>query len=387
MLLIVVALALVVGAEMLAPEPVDWSPSYERHDTRPYASQILYDLLPQLFPRADLTSTDRPPYLVLRRLSPRSTATYLFLTQELAPDEAETHRLLRFVRRGGTVFAAAEQFGEGLADSLELETAHRFPSARDSTMLHFTSPSLADARARFRLGIASARFSDFDTSRVHVLGTTGRGDVTYVRKNLGKGALYLSTTPRAFSNYALLNGGDRYAYAALSHLPDAPGPLLWDSHHKPARTEASTPLRVVLTRPPLRAAYVLLVVAALLFAVFEGRRRQRPVPVVEPPRNETAGFVRTVGRLYFERGDHTNLAEKKIAHFLAYLRERLRLPTDGRLDRAFAEQVADRSGVPAEEVRTLCHEIAETQKRERLSENDLQELSRRLEAFYRKSQR
>lgn len=381
------ALALVVAAELLAPEPVDWRPSYERGDARPYAGKILYDLLPDLFPAAAVTPTDRPPYLVLRRRAPGSTAAYLFLTQQFAPGPAEAHQLLRFARRGGTVFAAAEDFAGPLADSLRLDTDRRFPGARDSTTLRFTSPSLRDAEARLRSSVAAAHFTGFDTSRTHVLGENGRGEAIFVRQDLGQGALYLSSTPRAFSNYALLGGGDRYAYAALSHLPDAEGALLWDGHYKPARAGASTPLRVVLTHPPLRAAYVLLVVGALLFAVFEGRRRQRPVPVVEPPKNETAGFVRTVGRLYFERGDHAHLAGKKIDHFRAYAREKLRLATDGALDDAFAARVVERSGVPEDDVRALFDEIAEAQERETLSENGLQRLSRRLEAFYRESQR
>lgn len=403
------AFALVVGLEVTAPEPVDWSPSYERDDARPFAGKILYDLLPQLFPGARRSATTRPPYLVLRAMQADGTAagsdstTYLFLAQEVAPDPAEARRFLRFVRAGGTVFAAAEAFTGPLADSLRLQTDRRPPTGpgreRDSTTLRFTSPSLRDAGARFRPGLADTYFTAFDTARATMLGRSATGEAdssraTFLRVDAGEGAFYLSSTPRAFSNYALLKGGTgsggsaRYAYAALSHVPpEAAERLLWDGHYKPARAGASTPLRVVLSRPALRSAYVLLLVAALVFAVFEGRRRQRPVPVVEPPENETADFVRTVGRLYFERGDHANLAQKKIAHFRTYARERLRLRLDAFDDDPAAARVAERSGVPAEEVRALFETLADAEERERLSEDRLQTISRRLADFYRQSKR
>jgi hypothetical protein len=386
--------ALVVAAEVLAPQPVDWTPSYERDDTRPYAGRVLYDVLPQLFPAATLAPVDQPPYLVLRRMLARrvghiDSTTYFFLTQRFAPDAAETEQLLDFARAGGTVFVGAQAFAGPLADSLHLETgaALSMSSQRDSTTLRFASPSLAGVDARFRPGIASGRFAAFDTARAVVLGTGADSAATFLRVEAGAGELYLSTTPRAFSNYALLNGGERYAYAALSHLPAATERLLWDGHAKPARSDASTPLRVVLSDPALRVAYILLVAAALLFAVFEGRRRQRAVPVVEPPANETAGFVRTVGQLYFERGDHANLAQKKITHFRTYARERLRLSLDALEDPATAERVAERSGAPPDDVRALLGTLAEAEGRERFSEDELQTLSRRLNAFYQNSQR
>jgi hypothetical protein len=408
------AFALVVALEVTAPEPVDWTPSYQRDDARPFAGQVLYDVLPQLFPGARRSATTRPPYLELRAMQADSSTggsagqsdstTYLFLAQEVAPDPAEARRFLHFVRAGGTVFAAAEAFAGPSADSLGLRVERRPPAVpgreRDSTTLRFTSPSLGDAGARFRPGLADAYFAAFDTARATVLGRSAAGEeadsaarATFLRVDAGDGAFYLSSTPRAFSNYALLEGGAgsggnaRYAYAALSHVPpEEAGRLLWDGHYKPARAGASTPLRVVLARPALRSAYVLLLVAALVFAVFEGRRRQRAVPVVEPPENETAGFVRTVGRLYFERGDHAHLAQKKIVHFRTYARERLRLRNPS-FDDDEAPRVAERSGVPVADVRALFETLAEAEGRERLSEERLQTISRRLHDFYRQSRR
>ena len=80
--------------------------------------------------------------------------------------------------------------------------------------------------------------------------------------------------------------------------------------------------RYIFTQPALTWAYYLVLIGLLFYALFAGKRTQRVIPVVEPPRNTSLEFAQTVGRLYFQQGDHDNLARKKIQYFLAGLRER-----------------------------------------------------------------
>ena len=51
-LVLVGAVALAVAVPWLRPEPVDWSDSFERDDSRPYGSRVLFEALPALFPEA-----------------------------------------------------------------------------------------------------------------------------------------------------------------------------------------------------------------------------------------------------------------------------------------------------------------------------------------------
>lgn len=388
--LLVLAVAGVLAAEWFAPEPLDWTPSFEAGDARPLGSAVPRDVLPALFPAAAVKTEDRPPYLVLRDTA-RGPASYLFVTAEFAPDAAEAAALLRYAERGGTVFAAARTFKGALADSLRLETERGglFGSASaDSARLQFSSPSLAEPGGyRYARGIGGGAFARFDTARTVVLSTDDDGRPTYLRTRRGAGAFYLSSTPAVFTNYAMLaDSNAAYIYKALSYLPDQGGTVLWDARYKPARQQATSPLRFVLAQPALKAAYWLLLGAALLFVVFEGKRRQRAIPVVEPPRNDTADFVETVGRLYFQRGDHADLARKKITYFFDYLRNNLNLAART-IDADLIQKTAERSGVPEADVQRLFATVREAQKRERLSEEELKALTSRIESFYEKSQR
>lgn len=387
MLVVVGCVALVVAAEVLAPEPVDWTPSFVEDDARPYGSRVLFEQLPVLVGEGRVRRAEAPVYRTLEggRAAPES---YVFVSSTLELHDLEAERLLAFVRNGGVVFAAATSFGGLLADTLGVATAPHAPPT-DSTVLRFVNPALQPpTRFSFRSDVGRSVFSRFDTSRTTVLGIDGAGSPTFVRTAFGDGAFFLSSTPRAFTNYAMLYGdGAGYVYRALAYLPE--GTMWWDAFYKPVRTQATTPLRYLLSEEALRWAYFVGLGALLLFVANQARRRQRPIPVEEPPQNATRAFVETVGRLYYRHGDHADLARKKVAYFHDYLRHRLNIRAGelGPHDETLIADVAARSGVPPGDVAALFEVVQWAEQREQLTEDELLRLTRCIDAFYEQSVR
>lgn len=389
LLLGALAIGLLVFVEATAPRPVDWTPTLERDDTLPYGTRVLFEQLPAVV-AAPVRAVVLPPFVALRDTT-RAPATYLFLALRFAPDAAEAGALLRYAARGGTVFAAAQAFDGPFADSLRLATAYRWDLpdgglVPDSVGVNFTSPSLRAARPfAFGRGVAQAYFSRFDTSRALVLGLDEARNVNLLRVPVGSGEVVVSTLPHAFTNVHVLDPATRdYAFRALAYLPRQA--VWWDEHHKPLRVEAGTPLRYVLAQPALRWAYYVALAGVLLLVLFEARRRQRPIPVVPPPANTSVEFVETVGRLYYQHGNHADLAAKKITYLLDYLRTHLRLPTD-RLDEALAARVAERAAVPLEQVHALFAAVRAAQAQPTLGEEDLRRLAAHVDRFYQTTRR
>lgn len=392
LVVLLVAVTLAVLAKWMAPKPIDWSWSLEQEDERPYGSVIAREVLPALFPNAQVNTKTLPPYLLLRDTTLRDI-NYVFVTQTFEPDPVEAEKLLDFVKRGNMLFVAAVAFQGAVADTLKLETT---ASGRglltsaigegDSLGVNFSSPSLraVDDFVYLR-GAAEYTFTRFDTSRTVVLGRTAQGAPNFIGVEWGHGRLYLNTLPLAFTNYHLLadhNAG--YFYRALSYLPEQT--TWWDEYYKPNRAQAGTPLRFILAHPSLKRAYYLMLLGTLLFVVFQGKRRQRIIPVLEPLRNTTLDFVRTIGRLYFENGDHANLAAKKILFFEDYLRTHLHLSAQA-FDDDYLDRVAERSGVPREQVQTTFDVIREVQATPEITEAKLKHLNNHIEIFYRLSKR
>jgi hypothetical protein len=384
------------------PAPLDWRPDYRGDSSLPLGADVLRAILPvTLAPAAGAAPPVRdiaaPPFMHLG--APRGDTTYVFITQRFEPDEAEAMRLLAHVRRGATVFVAAHLFEGPLSEGLGShapakqgwrETLHvewrGLAGTRDDSLLHFTAPGLRRADGfRFPFPVAEAVLDGLDSVSTQVLATGYGGEPVLARIAHGRGAFVVSSTPDAFSNAALMGSDgqatDAPAFLAgvLAYLPA--GPAFWDEYVKPRRAESGSPLRFVLSRPPLRLAYGLTLLGVLMYVIFRGRRWQRSIPVVAPPPNATVEFVRTLGRLHFQHGDHAALARRRARYAVDRMRTRLGV-TDADLSPDTEARLV-RRGVPPEVASAAFARLRGLTETGRVDADDLVELDRVLERFWK----
>ncbi|HVZ40674.1 MAG TPA: DUF4350 domain-containing protein [Candidatus Kapabacteria bacterium] len=377
-IVLVLVFAAVVALQVTAPKEVNWTPSFIRADKNPYGCYVLHDLLGALFPGQKVETMELPLYSMLDE---NRSGPCIIINQEFDPDSYDIGAMLRYVERGNTVFVAADEFGRGISDTLNVHSTSSFGGASDSTELNLTNPALHRTKAyRYRPMTVDYYFASFDTASVTVLGTAGSTKPNFIRLHHGLGTIYLSTVPYAFTNYNLTDRINyRYATDALSYLPQT-GAVNWDEYYKAGRQLVESPMRYVLSVEALRWALFVLLGGVTLFVIFMGRRRQRIIPIIKPLPNTTLEFVETVGQLYYQHGDHANLAEKKISYFLEYVRSTFGVNTGDRNDELY-RTVAARSGVEQEKVSSLFTYIDRVRSTPKLGEADLLELSRRIEAF------
>ncbi len=363
---------------VLTPTPLDWTASFSKADKKPYGGAVLHAIHPLLFPGQPSEASMLPIYNTVGDSAVRAT-NYIIINSSFEPDEPDTDALFEFVAAGNTAFIAAHQFGAAFADSIKLGTGAEWLH-NDSVSVNFTNPALRQNQDFwFQKGAAGFYFNQVDSSTAVALGENSRSHLNYVRLPFGQGAFFLSTLPLAFTNYNLLQQDTRdYACKALSYLPVQA--TIWDEYYKPGRRLVSTPLRFILSRTPLKWAWFVALGTLLLFVVFEGKRRQRIVPIVKPPANTTIDFVRTVGRLYYQNGDHKDLADKKVAYFLESVRSRFHVKTNEFSDVLY-ETLAEKSGMPQEQVKLLFTEIAYVGRRKELTRNELMHLHQSMEKF------
>ena len=398
---------LVVGlflAEAARPRPLDTRVKLERRGAAPFDAEVLYASLAGWLGQP-VEPVDAPPF---DRLADTTVTgrTYLFLTERFEPDADEAERLLAFAARGNTVVVAARELGGAFGDSLGRPDAGGVPGLRSEITVSdlglddpfsFDDEFAADdgfapdtmrllppgvsGDYPFPVTVGGWHLEGLDPGRTVVLGTNGT-EPTLARVRVGEGAVVVSTTPLAFSNAALTGDGAGPAYVAgvLAALPDQP--VWWDGYYKPFKAQSRTPLRFVLATPALRWAYVLLVVAGLLYLAFRARRWQRAIPVVAPPPNAQREFARTVGRLHYVHRDDARLAQRQAAHVLDRLRTDLRI-ADPDLSPETADVAAARAGVPADEARALFATLARVSRERAPDADTLVRLDARTARFFR----
>jgi hypothetical protein len=145
-----------------------------------------------------------------------------------------------------------------------------------------------------------------------------------------------------------------------------------------------TPLKYILSREPLKWAYYISIFSIIVYIIFQGKRKQRVIPVITPLKNTTLEFVKIVGKLYFQQKDHKNIAQKKINFFLDYLRSRYMVKTD-ELNPETVEKISLKSGIDKTEVKNIFNYINYIDICKRIKEEELQKINFLIETFYKKT--
>ena len=380
--IIVLIICAYLYAEYKRPPVIDWTPTLSNLDKIPYGTYILFNQLKEIFTRKP--ETLRIPVYDQVNNSEDSGEVYILVAGEIPTTGADDKELFKYISRGNTVFMAAENFSKGLRDTLHVKVKSVFYTEfdKDSVSLHLVNPSFGNEIAYpMQRHTVDGYFSEFDTAKTTVLGMNNKGKVNFVRIDIGKGHLLLHAGPMAFTNYSILTGNNnRYIEQALSYLPKDATAVYWDEYYKIGRGGPTTPLRVILSRPPLRAAYFLALASIILFIIFQSKRKQRIIPIQEKPRNATMDFVETVSRVYYNQQNHRNIALKKVTYLLDNIRSRYGLQTQN-LDEIFEERLAHKSGVPLQQVRDLVSMVHRVRSNENILAPELMHFSRLIDEF------
>ena len=319
-LYISLAFGLFVIVKLLSPKKYDWTMTFAHDDKNPYGAYAFSNLLPELFPDRSISHSYKTIYEIKDSLA--GVENIMIISSNFSADKEDSKTLLQHVEKGGSVFISAEYFWGHFSDTLSLKTYDYFFKSgdvfgkRDTSYLKFSNAQLDTVdEFHYRRDNIHNYFSQFDTTSTTVIAKNDYGYPVTIRMKIGKGNLILNSTPLIFSNIYLLSSNNHsFVSKTLSYLPLQN--VVWTEYYHLGRMEATTPLRFILTNEPLRWAYYITIISILLFMLFEMKRKQRIIPIVRPLANTTLEFVGTIGNLYYQSGEHKNIAEKKI-HFLS----------------------------------------------------------------------
>ncbi len=377
------ALALYVLVQLASPKQFDWTITFSHDDKNPYGAYALYELMPSIFEEGKIDHHFKTVYEIKESL--KEGQNIFILTSDFEGDKPDTEFLLKHVENGGNVLISAMSFGGVFRDTLGLRLRDVVldeiaEAGNDSLALHLSNVSVDTAKGYyFARGNVSSYFNQFDTLATTVLARNSYGYPVTIRVKRGRGSFILNSTPLVFTNiYILANDNQEFIASTLSALPDRD--VSWTEFYHLGRMESGSPLRFVLTTEPLAWAYYLTISAILIFMLFESKRKQRIIPVLKPLRNTSLEFVSTIGNLYFQHGDHKNIAEKKIAFLLDYIRANYLVRTT-HFDEEFYENLSKKSGHAREEVQSLFTMIVYVNSLKSITAEQLVSLNKKIERF------
>ncbi len=372
---------LYVVAQYNRPKAVNWSETYSSSDKIPYGTYILYNRLNDIFPKAKVETFREPVYNVINDHGIKH-ATYLIICNAVNLNEYDYKKLIQFIKNGNDVFISASYFGDELRKELKIETSVEYKMTGG---LKFINKQL-DTTKIYNTGgkIGDIYFSSLDTATIVAIGSNIFHHTNFLRYSAGKGNLFLNSNPRMFTNYSMFNKyGNAYAATVLSFIKNDSS-LFWDQYYAIGREDDDSSMRVFLRNGALRWAFYISFFSLIAFVLYEMKRRQRIIPVIQPLQNSTLNFVNVVGQVYYEQRDNRNISSKKILYFLEHLRNQYYLKTNV-LDREFVDSFAQKTGTEHAFATELINYINYLNAAQQVTNAELIKLNQLIEQFYNQS--
>ena len=370
-----------------------------KKDKIPYGTYIAYQSLPYLFPQAEITHNKKAPGYWDEAVLNYNTArqVMVIICKDFNPGDDELTELFHFVSRGNDVLISSYDLSRDAQDFFHVDLSYAdagFPvyddiSAMDTLRLWLMDPPFSPKINRYEYPGRKyySHFRYFDSSMSYVLERTVDSSVVFLRIRAGEGSFYIHTAPLAFSNYFLLHKENMgYYNQLLSAMNAEASKVVWDEYylHKPRnnRQNSPSPLRVLMEQPAFRMALLTAFAGLVVYLLLGIKRNQRMIPVMAPPANDSLDFIKTIGRLYFQKRDNKDLCRKMSLYFTEYVHRRFNMPA-GNMDADFISRLSQKSGCSEQTIQAITNYIRFIQEAPAIHDRQVAEWYDLLDRFYK----
>lgn len=383
----------------------NWFENYKEKSKSPFGTYIVFNEAEALFDNYKVHSLDENIYDYLNNtyFEEDYTFNYICIKNRASKiNESIINELLLYVEDGSTAFFSLNDFNSSIKNALNIETENLDESVFTSSELKWLKGNLSlenkdfsDKKFNYDRNLRRHYFSSYDENSTVVLGTQRIADVEqpiFLKIYYGKGIVYVHTQPIAFTNYNMLKDNHEYAENVLSYLPNKE--TVWDPQIRSSKLTNNNSnsddgdsdesvLGFFMKNPSLKWFLYLSFIGLITFMLFNARRKQRAIPIIDPPKNSTVEFTHTISNLYLINEDHKNLVDKKIQFFLEKVRSRYYIDTNN-LNKEFIEKLALKSGNDFQKTKYLINTILTLHKRDYASAEELMSLNTMIDNFLKR---
>lgn len=371
--------------------------SFFRKDKIPYGTYVAYESLNHLFPGAKVKVNRLSPlrWYADSTLNPKQA--FIIITPQFLPDENEMDKLIAFAQKGNTVFISTRVLSYEAQDMLHCRAPYNeftffeaVGEMDDSLNVLLNNPPFTrNTNFTYPGKRFESYFYKYDTAATNILGTNKDLFKDFIQLKTGGGNIFLHLAPVVFTNYFLLHKENvDYYDQAMSLLPKDAATITWDEYYLHKLYDGNNNqgnkgwLYVLFKYPAFKWGLLVAIITIGVFVLLEARRKQRYIPFITKPKNDSLDFVKTIGRLYYEKNDHRDLARKMGIYFLDHIRNTYKLST-GKTDDEFVKNLHFKSGYSESELKKIISFIKFAEDAPAISDAQLAEFYKDMESFYK----
>ncbi|MDQ1098666.1 MULTISPECIES: DUF4350 domain-containing protein [Chryseobacterium] len=351
-IIIMVILALF---EVNKKETTDWRKNFDVNEKSPFGLFVFSEEANELFGN-DLKKIDETPYDYYHE---HKKEGHNILIIERTVDSESWKSILNQVNAGSDAMLIVSEMPKEISDSIGFYDSQL--SFEDQNVLKLTDKAYQNDFIKLDKFPSGKGFT-YIKPGVEVLGKTveknNSDQANFIKTRFGKGNIYVHSEPLFLTNYYLLKKGNtRYAEDVLSYLKNRETVWFVEST---TGGQSRFFMRFIFSNPALKYAWWVFLGGMLLFIFFNAKRKQRIVPVIEPLKNTSVDFIRSIGNLYLQEGDFHDMMGKKAQYFLNKVRMDLLIDTQ-HLDEEFIKKLQLKTGKPLEMIQEAVELIKKGQ--------------------------
>ncbi len=395
-LIITIAILLLIAAFVLyqPTKTFDKKVTFSYKEPRPYATRICFTTLPLMFNNPKVIVNIKAPYEWMYEDSIKEGGRLLFIiSKQFNPNKNDLDWMYSFVSNGNYIFISTFNINETAREYLKLDFDYNYSPTNDddlydSVKVKLIKPLYSHDSSYFNAGFTTEKYiSKYDSTNFISLGLNHKNNPNFIKASVNNGAFFLHTDPFLFSNYFLLQKhNEEYYQKVLSAVPNNVTKIIWDDYFTYKKDDINykshAPLRILFQYPSFVWAISLAIGLFIIYLLIHVKRKQRFVSVIEGQKNDSLYFAETIGRLYFEKGDHINLAKKMAAYFLEHIRSKYLINTS-QLNNELVSKISAKSGYSEEETHNIIQSIANIQVQDSIDQNQLNIYYTQFQNFYK----
>jgi len=336
----IVVMIILALFEVNKTESTDWRKNFDINQKSHFGLFVFNKEINTLF-KNKVKKIEQTPYDYYQ--AEKKTHNILIIEEEI--DKQSWNKILNEVSKGSDAMLIVSEMPKDISDSIGFYDSQI--SFEDENVLKLTDKTYQNDFVHLDK-FPSGRGFTFIKKGVEVLGKTveknNSDQANFIKITFGKGNIYVHCEPLFVTNYYLLKRGNvKYAQDVFSYLKDQETIWFVESDAKVSQFF----LRFILSHPALKYAWWVLLGGLVLFIFFNAKRKQRIVPIIEPLKNTSVDFVKSIGNLYLQEGDFHDMMAKKAQYFLNKVRMDLLIDTQN-LDEEFAKKLYLKTGKPVE---------------------------------------
>lgn len=336
-MIFIVVMVILALFEVNKKERISWRKNFNIEEKSPFGLFVFNNEAKDLF-KNNLRKIEEAPYDYYSR-NKKGAHNIVVIEKEL--DKQSWKKILDQVSGGSDAMILVSRVPKNISDTIGYYSADI--SFAEENVLKLTDKEYQNDFIKLDK-FPSGRGFSYIKPKVEVLGKTVEKDnsdqANFIKVSFGKGTIYVHSEPLFLTNYYLLKPGSiKYAQDVFSYLQDRETIWFVENDTKVSRFF----MRFVLSNPALKYAWWVLLGGLVLFIFFNAKRKQRIVPVVEPLKNTSLEFVKSIGNLYLQEGDFHDMMAKKGQYFLNKVRMDFLIDTQN-LDEEFAKKLHLKTG-------------------------------------------